>query len=95
MEFPTINVLVGFENYTKSELILVDQSIIAGYDHLIQGATSVDDYIAKADNWQTELRQRREILCATALTEEIKWGVPCYTYKGKNVVGVSAYKAYG
>jgi hypothetical protein len=32
MEFPTINVLVGFENYTKSEPILVDQSIIAGYD---------------------------------------------------------------
>ena len=57
-------------------------------------AKTVDDYIAQAGNGQVELRQLREILCGTALTEEIKWGAPCYTYKGKNVVGVGAYKAY-
>jgi len=57
-------------------------------------AKSVDDYIAQAEHWQAELGQLRKILCATALTEEIKWGAPCYTYKGKNVVGLGAYKAY-
>jgi hypothetical protein len=56
MEFPTISVLVGFENYTKSEPILVDQSIIAGYDQIMQRATAVHVYIAKAENWQAELR---------------------------------------
>lgn len=55
---------------------------------------SVDDYIASAGSWQHELIRLREILCATALTEEVKWGAPCYTWKGKNVVGIGAFKSY-
>jgi len=53
---------------------------------------SVDDYIANADSWQPELRRLREILSSTALTEEVKWGAPCYTYKGKNLVGLAAFR---
>ncbi len=55
---------------------------------------TVDDYIERAKFWQSELGQLRAILAATALTEEVKWGAPCYTYKGKNVVGLGAYKNY-
>ncbi len=55
---------------------------------------TVDDYIERAKFWQSELVQLRAILAATALTEEVKWGAPCYTYKGKNVVGLGAYKNY-
>lgn len=54
--------------------------------------TSVDSYIAGAEKWQPELRQLREILCSTDLNEEVKWGAPCYTYKGKNLVGLAAFK---
>jgi len=55
---------------------------------------SVDDYVKRAKFWQSELAQLRAILGATALTEEVKWGAPCYTYMGKNVVGLGAYKNY-
>jgi len=55
---------------------------------------SVDDYIANAGSWQPELERLREILASTALTEDVKWGAPCYTYKGKNVVGLAAFKGW-
>lgn len=53
---------------------------------------TVEDYIANADAWQAELKRLREILNSTALNEEVKWGAPCYTHKGKNVVGLAAFK---
>jgi uncharacterized protein YdeI (YjbR/CyaY-like superfamily) len=55
---------------------------------------SVDDYIRESAFWQAELKRLREILKKTELTEEIKWGGPCYTYDGKNVVGLGAFKSY-
>ena len=55
---------------------------------------TVDDYIRTADSWQDELTRLREILHGTGLVEEIKWGAPCYTHKGKNVVGLGAFKSY-
>ncbi len=57
-------------------------------------AKSVDDYIANVDSWHDEVVAIREILLGTALSEEVKWGAPCYTYKGKNVVGIGAFKSY-
>lgn len=57
-------------------------------------AKSVDDYIKSSENWQDELNQLREILNSTELAEEIKWGAPCYTCLGKNVVGIGAFKSY-
>jgi uncharacterized protein YdeI (YjbR/CyaY-like superfamily) len=39
-----------------------------------------------------ELQLLRQIVLETALSEEIKWGVPVYTYKGKNIVKVNALK---
>lgn len=56
--------------------------------------TSVDDYIAGAESWRPELEKLREILGSTALTEEVKWGAPCYTYKGKNLVGLASFKGW-
>lgn len=56
--------------------------------------TSVDDYIDGAGQWQAELRKLRDILCATELEETVKWGAPCYTCEGKNVVGLGAFKSY-
>jgi uncharacterized protein YdeI (YjbR/CyaY-like superfamily) len=56
--------------------------------------TSVDDYIAAAEHWQPELIRLREILCGTSLTETVKWGSPCYTWQGKMVVGLGAFKSY-
>lgn len=53
---------------------------------------TVDAYIDGVDRWQIELRHLREILQSTPLVETVKWGAPCYTHKGKNVVGLAAFK---
>ncbi|MTI39559.1 YdeI/OmpD-associated family protein [Fulvivirga lutimaris] len=48
----------------------------------------------KVNNWLKELRYLRSIVLDCGLTEELKWGVPCYTYKNANVAIVSAFKEY-
>lgn len=48
----------------------------------------------KVNSWINELKLLREIIISFNLTEEIKWGVPCYTYQGKNVFLLSAFKEY-
>jgi uncharacterized protein YdeI (YjbR/CyaY-like superfamily) len=55
---------------------------------------TVDDYIKNAGQWQAELGRLRDILNSTELTEEVKWGAPCYTFGGKNVVGLAGFKSY-
>ena len=55
---------------------------------------TVDDYIASRELWQDEIRCLREILLSTDLTEEVKWGGPCYTHDGQNVVGIGGFKSY-
>lgn len=57
-------------------------------------AKSVDDYIDNSESWQPELKRMRQVLQSTPLTEEVKWGAPCYTYAGKNVVGLAAFKGW-
>ena len=57
-------------------------------------AKSVDEYFEQAEQWRSELLRLRKILVATKLEEELKWGGPCYTWRGKNVVGIGAFKSY-
>ena len=60
----------------------------------MQRAKSVTEYIANASAWNDELKRLRDILRATPLSEEVKWGGPCYTYKGKNIIGIGGFKSY-
>ena len=55
---------------------------------------TVDDYIEGSEYWPDELRQLRQILNSTELEETVKWGGPCYTFGGKNIVGMGAFKSY-
>ncbi|MGB5721798.1 MAG: DUF1801 domain-containing protein [Woeseiaceae bacterium] len=57
-------------------------------------AVSAEAHFAEAGNWRDEQLKLRSILLATPLSEEIKWGAPCYTYNGKNVVGIGGFKSY-
>jgi Uncharacterized protein conserved in bacteria len=52
----------------------------------------VDDFIAKAEKWQVELKKLRAILLDSELNEELKWHQPCYTFEGKNVAILNALK---
>ena len=54
----------------------------------------VDFYFSKAKKWQEELEQLRMIVLDCQLTEELKWGVPCYTFKKKNIVLIHVFKEY-
>lgn len=51
-------------------------------------------YIVKQNKWTQELHLLRSFLLELDLKEDIKWGVPAYIYKGKNVLGMSAFKNY-
>jgi uncharacterized protein YdeI (YjbR/CyaY-like superfamily) len=48
----------------------------------------------KVHTWAAELRLLRQILQATGLAEQAKWGMPCYTYNGSNVAMLLAFKGY-
>lgn len=54
----------------------------------------VDTFISKADKWQDAFEQLRKIAQETELTEEFKWGKPCYTLAGKNVFLMHGFKNY-
>lgn len=53
---------------------------------------TVEEYIEKHPIWEEEITSFREMLLSTELEEAIKWGGPVYTLKGKNVVGIGAFK---
>ena len=46
----------------------------------------------KVHAWQAELKLLREMMLQSGLVEEIKWSVPCYTHKGKNIAIIAALK---
>lgn len=54
----------------------------------------VDFFFNKPSQWQQEYAQLRTIMLDCDLTEELKWGVPCYTYNDKNVVLIHGFKEY-
>lgn len=54
----------------------------------------VDSFIARAAQWQVEYEQLRRIVLDCGLTEELKWGVPCYTVDKSNVVLIHGFKEY-
>lgn len=54
----------------------------------------VDWYFNKATKWQEAFLALREIILACDLVEELKWGLPCYTQSGKNIVIIQDFKEY-
>ncbi len=52
----------------------------------------VDEYLSNARQWREELEQLRRILLGCRLTEELKWGSPCYTFQGSNVAIIGELK---
>jgi uncharacterized protein YdeI (YjbR/CyaY-like superfamily) len=54
----------------------------------------VDFYFSKAKKWQDELEKLRMIVLDCGLTEELKWGVPCYTFQKNNIVLIHVFKEY-
>lgn len=68
----------------------VDPYFIQGCMRCPLGATPA----CKVHLWAEELQYLRALLLTTPLTETLKWSMPCYTYLGKNVLMLGAFKAY-
>ena len=54
----------------------------------------VEDFFLTANKWREEYERLRSILLEAGLTEELKWGVPCYLFQGKNLVLIHGFKEY-
>src|SRR5688572_32291244 len=54
----------------------------------------VDWFFNKATTWQEEYDRLRMIVLDCGLTEELKWGCPCYTFDNSNVVLIHGFKEY-
>ena len=54
----------------------------------------VDIFLSKAKKWQEEFEKLRMIILDCQLTEELKWGVPCYTFQKSNIVLIHGFKEY-
>lgn len=52
----------------------------------------VDWYFNKAEKWQDEIKKLRVIVLDCPLIEELKWGVPCYTFQSSNIVLIHTFK---
>ncbi len=54
----------------------------------------VEAYLSKAKKWQEETKKLRMIILDCQLTEELKWGKPCYTFQKNNIVIIQGFKEY-
>jgi uncharacterized protein YdeI (YjbR/CyaY-like superfamily) len=55
---------------------------------------SVDFFFDKPSNWQQEYALLRNIILGCGLTEDLKWGSPCYTVNKRNIVLIHGFKEY-
>ena len=56
--------------------------------------TKVDWFFNKDTKWQEEYSELRMLILDCGLTEELKWGCPCYTFQKNNVVLIHGFKDY-
>ena len=54
----------------------------------------VDFFFNKAKQWQKEFQELRTIILDCGLTEELKWGQPCYLFEKTNIVLIHGFKEY-
>ena len=54
----------------------------------------VDWFFDKDTRWRKEYEKLRQIILGCGLTEELKWGCPCYTFENTNIVLIHGFKEY-
>jgi len=53
-----------------------------------------DFFFEKAKQWKEEFEKLRKLVLGCGVTEELKWGCPCYTLENNNVVLIHGFKEY-
>ena len=54
----------------------------------------VDGFLKTAKEWREEFGKLRAVCLGCGLTEELKWGKPCYTFQESNIVLIHGFKDY-
>ena len=54
----------------------------------------VDSFFSKPQKWQEEIKKLRTIVLGCGLSEELKWGFPCYAFQKSNIVLIHVFKDY-
>ena len=54
----------------------------------------VDAFLKRQNKWRAEFEKLRDILLESGMTEDLKWGQPCYAEGGKNVALIHGFKEY-
>lgn len=57
-------------------------------------STKVDAYIQRSTKWPAEMAALRAVLRASGLQEDIKWGKPCFSHDGHNIVIMQEMKDF-
>ena len=68
--------------------------IFRSLDRMNRRNSKADVFFTKATKWKEEFRKLRTIILSCGLTEELKWGKPCYTFQQSNVVLIHGFKDY-
>ena len=55
---------------------------------------NIDKFLSKVKKWQEEMEKLRMIILDCGLTEELKWGKPCYSLQKSNIVLIHGFKEY-
>jgi uncharacterized protein YdeI (YjbR/CyaY-like superfamily) len=64
------------------------------YQQMNRMNPKVDGYLRKTKKWREEFQKLRTIILDCQLTEELKWGSPCYTSQKTNIVLIHGFKEY-
>ncbi|HAP95147.1 YdeI/OmpD-associated family protein [Epilithonimonas hominis] len=56
--------------------------------------SKVDEHINQSKQWKSEMNALRTIILDCQLAEDFKWGKPCYSFQGKNIVIIQGFKEY-
>ena len=56
--------------------------------------SKVDEHINQSKQWKDEMKALRTIILDCQLAEDFKWGKPCYSFQGKNIVIIQGFKDY-
>lgn len=91
-----------FHNFGKSDAAPVavclsadrNYNVCKEYLKMARTNPKVDPFFSKATKWQKEFKKLRTIVLECGLTEQLKWGCPCYTVRENNVVLIHGFKEY-
>lgn len=86
-------VCIGFRKTVSGGFILNNEQVV-GHTPSNRMNPEVDAYLRDTKKWQEELAKLRTIVLDCHLTEELKWGVPCYMFQDRNIVLIHTFKDY-